>query len=67
MTVETYDDLKQYVGSKDDELTDAYLLGKYDGIKQGRADAIDECIRLAEESCYQSIDMLVSYFEELKE
>lgn len=26
---------------KEEGLTDAYLLGKYDGIKQGRADAID--------------------------
>lgn len=29
---------------KEEGLTDAYLLGKYDGIKQGRADAIDEVI-----------------------
>lgn len=28
---------------KEEGLTDAYLLGKYDGIKQGRAEAIDEC------------------------
>lgn len=27
---------------KEEGLTDAYLLGKYDGIKQGRKDAIDE-------------------------
>jgi len=27
---------------KEEGLTDAYLLGKYDGIKQGRADELDK-------------------------
>lgn len=30
---------------KEEGLTNAYLLGKYDGIKQGRTEAIDECIK----------------------
>lgn len=35
---------------KEEGLTDAYLLGKYDGIKQGRADALGEiATRLEEE------------------
>lgn len=29
---------------KEEGLTNAYLLGKYDGIKQGRAEVIDELL-----------------------
>lgn len=43
MTVETYDDLKQYVGSKDDFTDDllnmGYTKGKKDGYNQALEDA----------------------------
>lgn len=37
------------------------------GYQQGGADAIDECIKIAEESCWKDADMLIGYFKELKE
>lgn len=50
-----------------DDFTDDLLNQGYTkGYIKGRADALDECIRLAEESCYKDIDMLISYFKELK-
>lgn len=45
MTAETYDDLKQYVGIKDDFTDDLLNMG----YAKGRADGIDECIALFRE------------------
>ena len=43
MTLETYDNLKQYVGNNKDNFTDDLLnMGYTKGHKQGRADIIDE-------------------------
>ena len=43
MTLETYDNLKQYVGNNKDNFTDDLLnMGYTKGYKQGRADAIKE-------------------------
>lgn len=42
MTIETYDNLKQYVGSKDDFTDDLLNLG----YTKGRADAIDEILSI---------------------
>lgn len=46
MTIETYDDLKQYVGSKDSFTDDLLNMG----YTKGRADAIDDVIKKLAES-----------------
>lgn len=65
---------------KEEGLTDAYLLGKYDGIKQGRAEAIDEYkkkiefeykwildCKVFEPNVDIAFNTLMSYAEQLKE
>lgn len=41
---------------KEEGLTDAYLLGKYDGIKQGRADSVENIKKLLKEGLSVSIE-----------
>jgi len=64
---------------KEEGLTDAYLLGKYDGIKQGRAEVIDKienlriqyvdacnmCTKMECDVC--SISNIIEDLEQLKE
>ena len=49
------------------KLIEANVNGYATGIKKGRNDAIDECIKVIEECVYKDLDMLVELIRELKE
>ena len=43
------------------------LITKYEAYQQGRADAVEECIRMVEEGVYRDYEMLAEQMRELKE
>lgn len=49
------------------KLIEANVNGYTTGVKTGRNDAIDECIKVIEECVYKDLDMLVELIRELKE
>ena len=49
------------------KLIEANVSGYATGVKTGRNDAIDECIKVIEECVYKDLDMLVELIRELKE
>lgn len=67
MTIETYDDLKHYVGSKDDFTDDLLNMGYTKGKKDGRAEVIEEIKQMcgAKKPCYADCDSCrFAYFED---